>query len=195
MLVLYNVWVPMILVSQLKHLITSDAGLGMFARSSSEPQTPLFTIPASALINIKTLSPHYPRKPSLNATQLISLHLAIHRPKNNQESSDHLFGPYISIMPRDFDFHPLTWLILRETGQVAPPSLDHLPPRVLEAVRLLAERFKKDWKSVRVYLVCGLYLDLVKFVAKPEFVTESQQATTADSCAGHWPLGFPLGLA
>jgi hypothetical protein len=150
----------------LKRLITSDAGLGMFARLPSEPQASLFTIPASALMNIRTLSPHYPRKPSLNATQLTSLHLAIHRPKNNQESSDHLFGPYISIMPRDFNLHPLTWLILRETGQVAPPGLDHLPPRVLEAVRLLAERFKKDWKSVRVYLVCGLCLGHVKFLAE-----------------------------
>lgn len=52
-----------------------DGGYGLFARDACAPNEILFSIPAAALLNIKTLRPLYPSwAQKLSATQLISLH-------------------------------------------------------------------------------------------------------------------------
>ncbi|KAF8077965.1 hypothetical protein FPV67DRAFT_23223 [Lyophyllum atratum] len=129
------------------------AGHGLFALRSVKPATRLFSIPSSALLNISTLSPLYPRaRRFLTATQLISLHLFLYRPTGSQESSDPLFGPYISTLPREFDSHPLTWLCLPHKGNQCSRLLSSLPPSVMSSLHKLADRFHADWRTVQRYL-------------------------------------------
>ena len=117
------------------------------------PSTALFTIPASAILNISTLSRHYPtRHPNLTATQLISLHLFLYRSVGSQCPSDYLFGPYISTLPNNFDFHPLTWFC-RDKAQEPEIQLAALPPSVMDSLKQLAARFYTDWGTICQYLV------------------------------------------
>ncbi|KDQ60833.1 hypothetical protein JAAARDRAFT_124205 [Jaapia argillacea MUCL 33604] len=134
------------------------AGNGLFAARPCPPSTVLFTIPASALANIRTLSPHYPcwKAKPLNATQLISLHLFLHRPTTEGVCSDPLFGPYISVLPTDFPGHPLTWLILG-MGPVQQQFLRFLPPGARAALDKVSNRFKEDWRIVQEYLVWSFH--------------------------------------
>lgn len=138
---------------------TTGAGYGLFAIRPIAASTPLFTIPPKALLNSLTLSPHYPpSKPRLTCTQIVTLHLLLHRPKNGQPSSDPLFGPYISVLPEKFDSHPLTWLWQKEHDiSVSSPEaqlIDALPPRILGKLDKIANLFEVDWNVVKAYLVC-----------------------------------------
>ncbi|KAJ7774643.1 hypothetical protein DFH07DRAFT_952355 [Mycena maculata] len=119
---------------------TPEAGIGLFSLAPIPPSTPLFTIPARALLNSRSLSPHYP--PGLNAVQLISLHLCLYR---HSPSLDPLFGPYLSTLPREFDTHPLT-------SQLRGADPEELPPSVANALQRLHERYLRDWTAVRAYL-------------------------------------------
>ncbi len=111
-------------------------------------------------MNTRTLSSTYPPSAdgvSLSAIQLISLHLLLHRPTEDCESLDAMFGPYISTLPRDFDSHPLNWLI---QSQISAPSravygvmLECIPPSVLAAIIRLSSRFWEDWRAVVAYIV------------------------------------------
>ncbi|KAI9509365.1 hypothetical protein F5148DRAFT_766220 [Russula earlei] len=115
---------------------------------------PILTLPSKAKINVDTLR-HYPYSRTLTATQLISLHLLLHKPAPDCESDDAQFGPYISILPRDFGGHPLTWIVHRTLGVGSREEhslLRLLPPCVLSDLVLLERRFWKDWQAVRVYL-------------------------------------------
>ncbi|KAJ7709925.1 hypothetical protein B0H17DRAFT_244694 [Mycena rosella] len=120
-----------------------SAGIGLFAVASIPASTPLFTIPARALLNSRSLAAHYP--PALNAVQLIALHLCLYRPLHPSPSLDPLFGPYISTLPREFDSHPLTSHV-----KAADPS--QLPPSVVNALARLHARYLHDWNTVRGYL-------------------------------------------
>ena len=138
------------------------AGYGLYATRPIPPSTPLFTIPASALLNVLTLTPHYPgSEQALTAVQLISLHLALHRPKAGECSSDPLFGAYISVLPEDFTFHPLTWLRKRVHGTVdvdhETSLLNRLPLSVIRKLKDASDKFEADWKRVSDYLVCPYY--------------------------------------
>ena len=109
-------------------------------------------------MNKMTLKPHYPPvvKASVTAVQLISMHLFIWRPKADEDSADPFFGPYISILPRDFGSHPLTWLVLSKLNKVDDlriSLLNYLPPSVLAALHRLYTRFWDDWCKVRTFLV------------------------------------------
>ena len=120
-----------------------------------QSRTPLLTLPSKAKINMKTLG-HYPYSKRLTATQLISLHLLLHKPAPGRESDDPHFGPYISVLPRDFGGHPLTWVVHRTLGAESRKEhtlLHLLPPSVLFDLLLLEGRFWKDWEAVRQYLV------------------------------------------
>ncbi|KAJ7582731.1 hypothetical protein C8J56DRAFT_792317 [Mycena floridula] len=120
-------------------------GHGLFSRQSITASFRLFTIPASAMMNIRTLSPHYPNA-KLSAIQLISLHLALHR-----HNSDPLFGPYISILPTDFAFHPLTWLVNHQEHCSSHPEeelLQQIPLGTRDALDHLVSRFLTDYNTV-----------------------------------------------
>lgn len=135
-----------------KHI--AGVGTGLFAIADIPSRTPLLTLPSKAKINMKTLG-HYPYFKRLTATQLISLHLLLHKPTPGCESDDSHFGSYISILPRDFGGHPLTWVVHRTLGAESREEdtlLRLLPPSVLFDLLLLEGRFWKDWEAVRQYL-------------------------------------------
>jgi len=138
------------------------AGYGLFATRTIEPSIPLFSIPAKALLNALTLELHYPpSQQRLSCTQIVSLHLLLHRPLNNQaDSDDPLFGPYISVLPREFDSHPLTWLWKEDNyGSAAVlleiQLLDALPTSILAKLNKMFGLFKGDWFRIQGYLVCS----------------------------------------
>jgi len=129
--------------------------------------TPLFTLPSKTKINAETLR-HYRHSDLLTATQLISLHLLLYRPVDGRESVDPNFGPYISLLPRDFGSHPLTWAVHRTLGVASHEEytlMDLLPPSVLTELHLLEKRFWTDWEAVRQYLVRSAYIHQLPTVA------------------------------
>jgi hypothetical protein len=133
-------------------------GLAENYASTCKASEPLFTVPATALINVETLAMNYPDHGSPTATQLISLHLFLFRPEDEHDSADPLFGPFISIFPRmqEFDSHPLTWLVRRATNTGSPSQsalLDLLPPHVSSSLVALKDRFFEDWNAVLRYMV------------------------------------------
>ncbi|KAL1743943.1 hypothetical protein HDZ31DRAFT_39799 [Schizophyllum fasciatum] len=128
-----------------------DGGYGLFARDACAPGEILFTIPAGVMLSVKTLQPLYPppaRK--LSAVQLVSLHLCRHRPPDGAESTDPVFGPYISALPRDFGFHPLTWLV--EPAHPGNALLKHIPPAPKRELEDLEKRFSSDWAACQKHL-------------------------------------------
>lgn len=132
------------------------AGYGLVAVRRIPPATPIFIVPASALLNCNTLQPHYPPKPVLSGTQLVSLHLLLYRPLDHLPSTDPLFGPYISVLPSSFHAHPLTWLwkerVERNENSVESHLLALLPPRVVRDLERVATTFYADWEKVSAYL-------------------------------------------
>lgn len=106
---------------------------------------------------MKTLGPLYPGSKRLSAHQLISLHLYLHRPPDDSAgSADSLFGPFISILPREFDSHPLTWLVHKNLGdenELESIFLALLPRSTRSVLDALAGRLERDSDAVTQYLV------------------------------------------
>ena len=138
----------------------------MFAACDIAPSTPLFAIPGKALLNMLTLEGHYPETdPALSGTQIVALHLFLHRPSPGHSASgegDPLFGPFIAVLPKGFDTHPLTWLLKRnkaslEEGAAEIGLLSHLPPFVAKDLERVYKGFVSDWERVSLYLVGELF--------------------------------------
>ncbi|KAJ3752470.1 SET domain-containing protein [Lentinula raphanica] len=122
---------------------------GLFTTKRVFPSTNLFNIPKTALMNIKTLSSHYGSAvKALSATQLISLHLLLHRPRPDEDSLEPLFGPYISTLPRNFDYHPLSWI----TKSINTELLELLPPSTKQALHDLSSKFQNDLATVSLFV-------------------------------------------
>lgn len=115
------------------------------------------------MINAQTLAYKYPSPSSLTATQLISLHLLLHRPTCDEESLDPVFGPYISVLPRDFESHPVAWSVKREIQQhgIDTKLLESLPPSVNTALQNVSRIFWDDWNAICGYLVISGIIILV----------------------------------
>ncbi|KAH8099495.1 SET domain-containing protein [Cristinia sonorae] len=135
------------------------AGKGLFALKDCSPSSALFTVPARALINVKTIGSLYPPGPEgheLSPVQMISLHLFLHKPQEGGISNDPLFGPYLSTLPRDFSGHPCTWSVnerlLKNDGGLERSLLQSLPPCVRRSLQQLVSRLWADWETVRSYL-------------------------------------------
>ncbi|KAJ3571884.1 hypothetical protein NP233_g3456 [Leucocoprinus birnbaumii] len=140
---------------------SEGTGYGLYALRQIPPSTPLFRVPAKAMMNIRTLVGLYPKaRPKLTATQIMSLHLLLHRPCSpNDTSKDNVFGPYISVLPSNFEAHPLTWLIRprdprseKDELDVGHDLLEHTPKGVLDALEDVATRFRQDWERICQYL-------------------------------------------
>ena len=118
----------------------------------------------AALMTIRTISAIYSflpvevssrtktsKHPLLNATQIIALHLCLNRPVGEADSNDSHYGPYISLLPRSFDEHPLTWLARQRHG-VSKHSEDELlrwlPPSVHTELDGVVKNFTGDWERV-----------------------------------------------
>jgi len=97
----------------------------------SKPSSLLISIPNQALLNLQTLIPLYPpafTQDQLNATQLLSLHLALQfrkhlfspppkptKGKGKEKDNRDKYWPFIASLPRSFPSHPLTWWILSKS--------------------------------------------------------------------------------
>lgn len=141
---------------------TPTAGNGLFARTLCTPSSLLFAVPPQALMNIRTLKTLYPTSgpTPLTAMQMISLHLYINRPHGSEDSLDPHYGPYISTLPRQFDSHPLTWIVRSKSGMESGGALllGYLPPSVHASLIKLHDRFCQDWAAVRAYLTANSYV-------------------------------------
>ncbi|KIK59906.1 hypothetical protein GYMLUDRAFT_261879 [Collybiopsis luxurians FD-317 M1] len=118
---------------------------GLYTKKPIPPKTVLFAVPKYALLNSKTLASLYNLKDlgSLSAVQMISLHLLLH-----QEGGADFFSPYISTLPRDFNYHPLTWMVKRDVG----PSVQLLPPSVIRALQNISSKFRSDLSAIRSFV-------------------------------------------
>jgi len=110
------------------------------------------------MMNIRTLVGLYPKaRPRLTATQVMSLHLLLHRPCSPDDfSKDPIFGPYISVLPTNFDSHPLSWVIRPQDPRsegIVDDLLEYMPKGVLHTLEVVAARFRQDWERIRRYLV------------------------------------------
>jgi hypothetical protein len=135
------------------------------------------------MMNIRTLVGLYPKaRPKLTATQIMSLHLLLHQPKSsNDVSKDKVFGSYVSILPSDFDAHPLTWLLRprdplteREDLEIGHDLLEHVPKGVLGSLEQMAARFRSDWERVARYLVSFGHFDLQRITLQPTLMSTSE---------------------
>lgn len=126
---------------------------------SYQPNTPLFTIPRTALMNIKTLhelysSPKHPlhhlRRKLKRATaiQLLTLHLAKYRGSQGAPSTCAKFGPYIDSLPDSFGFHPLQWYCKREGSETCRKLCDFLPRRVHITLETVHKRLLDDMAAL-----------------------------------------------
>lgn len=86
------------------------------------------------------------------------MHLLLHRPSRaNSLSEDALFGPFISVLPQEVDWHPLTWLWKENAhgpGSIETQLLDALPTSIMEKLNKMFGSFETDWKRIQDYLVC-----------------------------------------
>ena len=99
---------------------------------------------------------------ALTATQIISMHIFLHRPSRlrggEYTSTDPAFGPYISILPVNFESHPLSWMISAQQDlQDTNFFLASLPPAAIRALKAMESRFWEDWKVVS-QLIVNIYL-------------------------------------
>lgn len=136
------------------------AGKGLFALQSCPRSATLFTISASAMINLKTLSPLYPAagKLLLTANQMITLHLMLHRPGDDGLSHDPAWGPYITTMPREFDSHPVTWAVrsqVRLATTLEQELLSLLPSRIVSVLNERVRLFLADWTAICKYSIAA----------------------------------------
>jgi hypothetical protein len=109
-------------------------------------------------MNIKTLSPLYrpgAGKKALTAIQMVCLHLALHRPKEGHPSTCSRFGPYISVLPTEFDGHPLTWRVGEDP--IGKGLLQHITPTAQRLFEKLCNRFENDIQEVHKFQVRFLY--------------------------------------
>ncbi|BGP37807.1 hypothetical protein JCM10449v2_001729 [Rhodotorula kratochvilovae] len=104
-------------------LVHNAAGRGLVARGDAKPNTLLISIPHSALLNLRTLRPLYPKAfHTLSATQLLSLHLARQfrrhlpspspgRGRSNSKDAHDKWWPFLATLPRAFATVPLWWAV------------------------------------------------------------------------------------
>lgn len=130
------------------------AGYGLCTLRDCDPAVQLFSVPASALLNMATLSTLYPHaRRHLTAIQLMSLHLFLYKPNGLLPSSDPIFGPYISTLPCDFASHPLAWLCSDKMENISSTLLSCLPANIMLALQGVANRFQADWTIIKQYIV------------------------------------------
>lgn len=125
-------------------------------------------------MNSLTLVPHYPvSRSKLSCTQYISLHLMLHRPSNDHShSTDPLYSPFISVLPREFDSHPLSWLWKEHrqscTAVIETQLLNALPEHIITKLNRMYGLFTSDWIRIKDYLVCALMSNTLFLTYPPQ---------------------------
>ena len=155
------------------------------------------------MVNVKTLSPLYPTTfggLELSANQMVSMHLLLHRPIGEEDSLDSRYGPYISTMPRDFDSHPITWVVrsqLHAEDNLWPTLCKFLPSSVKKALQDATARFWDDCDSVCLYLVriLVLFLNTLHCIYSPESQSKHRDPFHSTRQVDHraWPRQSYIG--
>jgi hypothetical protein len=139
-------------------------------------------------MNLRTLLPLYrpqgKQKP-LTATQMISLHLCQHRPRDGATSLDTNFGPHISVLPTEFEGHPFTWRVRADT--LGGELVSKLPSHIKNRLDKMHETYAADFTACRKYLVCPLMA--LRWSGDAHSSKESQRACILG------PRRLSLGLA
>lgn len=127
----------------------------------------------------------------------------MHRPIGDGSSSDPLFGAYISVLPRDFASHPVTWIVNQDLRQhdSGTELLDHLPPTTLAALKKVCLKFWEDWDAVCKFMVT-FRVNVSSFISHVTPVANSRncrQAHTDPASVYTWePIslhGLSVGVA
>lgn len=213
---------PLILSKPLM-LAFTGAGRGLYQTSSLSynkfaPPPDVLAIPTTALLNVHTLRPHYPPDFSpnpishkfkskdtpaeegglypLTATQLITLHLALHHPDRPEWTDSDVppdpWAPFLRILPESFRWHhPLTWLVPDEEGvedgmdkwRALERSLPE-PTRIL--LKDVEKRFWEDVNVLRTVLVRSSFffrkrktVQSLKKIGLREQATHERYSTTS----------------
>ena len=105
-------------------------------------------------------SPHFP----LTSTQFVTLHLALHNPNSTTPKHPSLptdpWAPYLACCPKEFDHHPLTWIVdvdaedggeEDETRRRRREALEQLADCLPRTTKVLLEDVKKRfWEDVAI---------------------------------------------
>jgi hypothetical protein len=105
-------------------------------------------------MNIRTLLPLYRpqgKDKPLTASQTITLHICLYRPKDGEASRDTDFGPHISALPTEFNGHPLTWRVRMDV--LSEHLLSRLPPRARKLTEKMHERYVADFLKCQKHMV------------------------------------------
>lgn len=119
--------------------------------SKSTPPTPTPSPPA------EPSSPHFP----LTSTQFVTLHLALHNPNSTTPKHPSLpsdpWATYLACCPKDFDHHPLTWIVDVDEGggdektRRRREALVELADCLPRTTKILLEDVKKRfWEDVAI---------------------------------------------
>ena len=135
-----------------------------------QPNTPLLSIPRAALLNKKTISDLYEREKrplhrhiiQLSAFQVITLHLAAHRPNHGVASGCSFFGAYLDTLPKNFPEHPLYWLC-SQTEPLHNQLCKLLPARAIRALEKMHKKLIRDLDAVKRLSVCLATLSCLRF--------------------------------
>jgi hypothetical protein len=122
-----------------------------------QPNTPLLTIPCTALLNKKTILNLYEHQKRplhrhiarLSAFQAITLHLAVHRPNHGVTSRCSFFGAYLDTLPQGFLEHPLHWFCSRTEQPLHDQLCRLLPIRAIRTLEKMHSKFIEDLGAVK----------------------------------------------
>jgi hypothetical protein len=112
-------------------------------------------LPASSLFNYETVVKLHPGLENLTAIQLLSYHLALHRPSRSPSAltgSEHdPFGPFVASLPAAFDTHPL-WLAHAHAPPASRKKWKKLSGCLTASLKAKTDdverRFHNDWDEM-----------------------------------------------
>jgi hypothetical protein len=82
----------------------------------------------------------------LSAVQQLTTYLALYRTNDDKLLHSSPFQPYLDVLPADFDFHPLTWVINHDSDRF--PAISGLPRAIRNQLFRLRKRFDEDKKKI-----------------------------------------------
>jgi hypothetical protein len=129
-------------------------GGGLYALRDIQAQELLVKLPASALLNKKSLARLYdaPLK-DLSSSQLISLHLALHRNASVKDFEDgkERYLTWMPVLPASFEGMPLWWTQNSDlaTASLARQVLECAPESAQAIISKVEQGFLKDWQAAQ----------------------------------------------
>lgn len=154
-----NAWQQLLSWLETKHKVATilpfeylqnDKGGGLYSQEAIPEGRKLLELPASALLNKKTVAKFYSaRVRNLSSYQLLSLHLALHR--RTKSGDGERFLDFLAILPTTFEGMSLYWAqgSDSELARVTRQWLALSSAAVQKATTSVEIRFLNDWKVTR----------------------------------------------